>query len=105
MYRLKTQKVVGCEGLSIVPGSSEESLYFSVMPTDYVTTASKVPKETQLSSLKNVKKVFYLTPRDYPGYSQMMATAEGKKIIEIWWKRQDELKREPESEENFVILR
>ena len=64
MYRKKAQKVIGCEGLTVIPGSSDEYMYFSVMPSLTLSSGARI------EDIKNSQKIFYLTPTDYPGYNE-----------------------------------
>ena len=102
MYKIKAQEVIGCQGLTVVPGTPEEDFYFTVMPSCSHNSSNS------MKNIKNQKKVFYLTPRHYPGYSELMTTEAGKKIIGKWEKKQtkkDLETKEYNAEETFIVIR
>ena len=108
MYKIKSQEVVGCPGLTVRPGTTDEKFYFSVMPAKSYDSIPS-PNGVSVHNLKNPKKIFYLTPKNYPGYDELVATESGKKIVQDWWKRQ-KLYKDLETNDqtgldNFVVIR
>lgn len=62
----------GGPNLKVRVGSFDEYKYFSVMPC------------LKGEAAKHAEKIFYLSPKFYPGYEQMMSTEKGRKIIRDW---------------------
>ena len=61
-------KVVGSQDKLVKLGSKDELLYFRVMDAGVYSNSSE--------------KTFYLNPKDYPGYYDLMNTPQGRKIVE-----------------------
>jgi hypothetical protein len=77
MYSLAP--VIGCDE-KVRVGSLDELKYFCVMPLTL----------SGCGDHKGPKKVFYLSPKYYPGYEELISTDKGKRIVSIWQRRQDE---------------
>lgn len=70
-------KVVGSQDKLVRLGSKDEMLYFRVMDSSVYSSSSD--------------KTFYLTPKDYPGYSSLMNTPKGRKIIENFYLKRNKI--------------
>lgn len=80
----KYAPVIGGNGLKVKVGSYDEYKYFSVIPC------------LKGEEGKNAEKIFFLSPKLYPGYKQMMSTENGRNIIKNW----EERKKLYENKEN-----
>ena len=88
----KYASVIGGEpNLKVKVGSLEELKYFSVMPC------------LKGEAGKHSEKVFYLSPKFYPGYENMMATENGRRKIQEWEERRANYITETEEKEYNTI--
>lgn len=70
-------KVVGSEDRMVKMGTTDELLYFRVMDSSVYSSSSE--------------KTFYLTPKDYPGYSSLMNTNQGRKLVENFYLKRNKI--------------
>jgi hypothetical protein len=99
-YKGEYRHVIGGHpNLRVKIGTNQEKYYFSVMPCKLLSDGCSE------DDIQNVEKKFYISPRHYPEYEEMMKSETGKNIIKKWERKQSELydkKTKNDLQKNYI---